>query len=150
MKSIVLTFLISMVPVIELRGAIPFGIAAGLSFPTALTVSLIGNIVFVPFAVLFIRKIFAWLKKKSDWLRKIVYKLEAKADRQKEKVLRYEFWGLVILVAVPLPGTGAWTGSLVAAMLDMQLKRAVPAICLGVLIAGIIVTLATFGVVSIF
>ena len=150
MKSIVLTFLISMVPVIELRGAIPFGIAAGLSFPTALTVSLIGNIVFVPFAVLFIRKIFTWLKKKSDWLRKIVFKLEAKAEKQKEKVLRYEFWGLVILVAVPLPGTGAWTGSLVAAMLDMQLKRAVPAICLGVLIAGIIVTLATFGVVSIF
>ena len=149
MKSIVLTFLISMVPVIELRGAIPFGIAAGLSFPTALTVSLIGNIVFVPFAVLFIRKIFSWLKKKSDWLRKIVFKLEEKADRQKEKVLRYEFWGLVILVAVPLPGTGAWTGSLVAAMLDMQLKRAVPAICLGVLIAGVIVTLATFGVVSI-
>ena len=86
------------------------------------------------------------MQTKSEFLAGIVRKLEEKADKKKDQVLRYEFWGLLILVAIPLPGTGAWTGALVAAMLDMQLKRAFPAIALGVVIAGLVVTIATYGV----
>ena len=76
----------------------------------------------------------------------MVRRMEEKADAKKAQVLRYEFWGLLLLVAIPLPGTGAWTGALVAAMLDMQLKRAFPAIAAGVVVAGLIVTIATYGV----
>ena len=135
----------AMVPVIELRGAIPYGVVAGLSVPLAFVLALIGNLVPVPFLVVFTRKVFEWLRKKSSWLNGIVSRLEAKAERKKDVVLRYEFWGLVLLVAIPLPGTGAWTGALVAAMMDMRLKRAMPSIALGVLIAGIIVTSITYG-----
>ena len=138
-----------MAPVVELRGAIPAGVAAGLPLITAAIVSVIGNLVPVPFVLIFVRRIFHWMEQKSEFLKKIVKKFKDKADRKKDSVLKYEFWGLVALVAVPLPGTGAWTGALVAAMLDMQLKRAIPAIVLGVLIAGVIVSLATAGVVAI-
>ena len=140
----------AMVPVVELRGAIPYGVIAGLSIPAAFIISVIGNLVPVPFLVVFIRKIFEWLRTKSEWLDSIVRKLEAKADRKKDVVLKYEFWGLVLLVAIPLPGTGAWTGALVAAMLDMRIKRAMPAITLGVIIAGIIVTTLTYGAGALF
>lgn len=144
--NILMTFLISMVPVLELRGAIPLAVAAGLDIPTALIAAIIGNLVPVPFIIIFIRKIFKWMQTKSQWLANIVHKMEAKADAKKDQVLKYEFWGLMILVAIPLPGTGAWTGALVAAMLDMQLKRAFPAIAVGVVVAGLIVTIATYGV----
>ena len=90
------------------------------------------------------------MQTKSETLAKVVHKMEEKADKKKDQVLKYEFWGLLILVAIPLPGTGAWTGALVAAMLDMRLSRAFPAILLGVIIAGIVVTMATYGVASIF
>ena len=89
------------------------------------------------------------MQTKSETLAKIVHKMEEKADRKKDQVLKYEFWGLLLLVAIPLPGTGAWTGALVAAMLDMKLTRAFPAISVGVLTAGIIVTIATYGVASV-
>ena len=85
------------------------------------------------------------MRKKSDKLNSIVLRMERKADKNKDVVLRYEFWGLMILVAIPLPGTGAWTGALVAAMMDMQLKRAFPAIALGVVVAAFIVTWVTYG-----
>ena len=144
--NILMTFMISMVPILELRGAIPLAVAAGLDIPIALAVAIIGNLVPVPFIIIFIRKIFKWMQSKNQWLANIVHKMEAKADAKKEQVLKYEFWGLMILVAIPLPGTGAWTGALVAAMLDMQLKRAFPAIVVGVVAAGFIVTVATYGV----
>lgn len=147
--NIVMTFIVSMVPVIELRGAIPLGVLNGLDVATAMVVSILGNLVPVPFIIVFIRKIFKWMQSKNETLAKVVRKMEEKADKKKEQVLKYEFWGLLILVAIPLPGTGAWTGALVAAMLDMQLKRAFPAIALGVLFAGIIVTVATYGVAAI-
>ena len=149
-KSAILTFLISMVPVIELRGAIPFGVAAGLSVPAAFVLSVIGNLLPIPILVVFTRKVFEWLRTKSIKLDNLVRKLEAKADKNKEVVLKYEFWGLMILVAIPLPGTGAWTGALVAAMMDMRLKRAMPAIIVGVIVAGIIVTAITYGVGALF
>ena len=143
---ILMTFLISMVPVIELRGAIPAAVLAGLDIRVALIVAIVGNLVPVPFIIVFIRKIFKWLRQKSRWLGDMVRRMEEKADAKKAQVLRYEFWGLLLLVAIPLPGTGAWTGALVAAMLDMQLKRAFPAIAVGVAVAGLIVTTATYGV----
>lgn len=142
------TFLISMVPVIELRGAIPAGFASGLDIGTATVLSIIGNMIPVPFIILFIRKIFEWMKKKSKKLNKLVAYFENKAQKHRGKVEKYKFWGLLILVAIPLPGTGAWTGALVAAMMEMRLKDAVPAIFLGVVIAGLIVALATAGVVN--
>ena len=144
--NILMTFLISMVPVIELRGAIPAAVLAGLDIRVALIVAIVGNLVPVPFIIVFIRKIFKWLQQKSRWLGDLVRRMEEKADAKKAQVLRYEFWGLLLLVAIPLPGTGAWTGALVAAMLDMQLKRAFPAIAAGVVVAGLIVTIATYGV----
>ena len=135
----------AMVPVVELRGAIPYGVLAGLSVPAAFVLAVAGNLAPIPFLVVFTRKVFEWLRTKSRWLDRLVSKLEAKAEKNKEVVNRYKFWGLVVLVAIPLPGTGAWTGALVAAMMDMRLKRAMPAITLGVLIAGVIVTTITYG-----
>ena len=134
-----------MMPVVECRGAIPYGVLAGLSVPAAFIISVLGNLAPIPFAVVFIRRFFEWLRTINSFFDKIVSWFEAKAERNKGKVLQYEFWVLVLLVAIPLPGTGAWTGALVAAMMDMRLKRAMPAISLGVLIAAIIVTTLTYG-----
>ena len=146
--SILMTLLISMVPVLELRAAIPAGVIAGLDIPVVVTVAIIGNLIPIPFIIVFIRKIFKWMQTKSEKLAALVKRLEEKADRKKDKVLKYEFWGLMFFVAIPLPGTGAWTGALIAAMLDMQLKRAFPAIAAGVVIAAVIVTVATYGVAA--
>lgn len=140
------TFIIAMVPVIELRGAIPYGVIQGLGIWEAFGLSVIGNLLPIPFLIIFTRKVFEWLRTKSEWLDRFVSKLEQKAEEKKGVVEKFQFVGLVILVAVPLPGTGAWTGALVAAMMDMRLKRAMPAIAVGVLIAGIIVSVLTFGV----
>lgn len=150
LKVRIITLLMAMVPVVELRGAIPWGVTQGLGISESFILSVIGNLIPIPFLVVFTRKVFAWLRTKSNWLNTIVSKLEAKADKNKEVVMKYEFWGLVLLVAIPLPGTGAWTGALVAAMMNMQLKRAMPAIILGVIIAGIIVTTLTYGAGVIF
>ena len=140
------TFLMAMVPIIELRGAIPYGAGiAGLPIWQAALIAVLGNLLPVPFLVVFTRDVFAWMRNKSDKLNSIVLRMERKADKNKDVVLRYEFWGLMILVAIPLPGTGAWTGALVAAMMDMQLKRAFPAIALGVVVAAFIVTWVTYG-----
>lgn len=140
-----MTFLISMVPVIELRGAIPIGVGAGLNLWLAIAVSIVGNLVPVPFIIIFIKKIFAWLRTKSEKLNGLVTRLEKRAESKSATVQKYAFWGLFILVAIPLPGTGAWTGALVAAMLEMPLKKAFPAIMLGVLGAGVIVSFVTYG-----
>lgn len=148
--KVLMTMLLSMVPVLELRGAIPIGVANGLNFWVAIGVSIIGNLLPVPFIILFIRKVFTWLRRLSRKLDGLVTRLEQRAKKKSDVVLRYAFWGLVVLVAIPLPGTGAWTGALVAAMLDMRLKRAFPAIALGVLIAGTIVAFVTYGAGAIF
>ncbi|WP_455012410.1 COG2426 family protein [Mogibacterium timidum] len=140
------TLLMAMVPVIELRGAIPYGVAvAGLEIWQAALIAVIGNLLPIPFLVVFTRDVFAWMRKKSERLDRIVVRMEKKADKNKDVVLRYQFWGLMILVAIPFPGTGAWTGALVAALMDLQLKKAMPAIALGVVIAAIIVTWITYG-----
>ena len=146
LHAILLTFFISMVPVLELRGAIPVGVAGGLPPLAAMAVAVCGNLVPVPFIILFIRRIFLWMR---SWekLSVIVEKLERRAEEKSETVKKYAWIGLCILVAIPLPGTGAWTGALVAALMNMRLKQAMPAIILGVIIAGIIMTLVSYGAV---
>ena len=150
MKDILLTFLVAMVPVVELRGAIPFGVVRGLNLWTAIIASMLGNLIPVPVIILFIRKIFAWMRAHMPKLDGLVIRMEKKAEKNRAAVEKYAFWGLVILVAIPLPGTGAWTGALVAAMMEMRLKRAFPAIAIGVAIAGVIVSVITYGAQAIF
>ncbi|MBE6713354.1 MAG: small multidrug export protein [Ruminococcaceae bacterium] len=139
-----------MVPIIELRGAIPVAVLLHELHPLlAFAVSVIGNLLPVPFIIIFIRKIFFWIRKHLPKLNSFIDRLEEKGKSKKDKVLKYGFWGLFIFVAVPLPGTGAWTGALIAAMMDMRLKRAFPSILLGVLAAGIVVTLlSSFGLAA--
>ena len=141
------TFVISMLPVVELRLGIPLGVSIGLPLWEAALISVAGNILPVPFIIAFIRMILNWLKSKG-MLKRLVAWLEKKGTGPKaERVRQAEFLGLLLLVAIPLPGTGAWTGALVASLLDIRMKRAIPPIVLGVLIAAIIVSLATAGVI---
>ena len=144
------TFIISMIPVIELRGAIPIGVSLDLSHAEAMGISIIGNMLPVPFIILFIRPIFRWMTKKSGKLARLAEKLEAKAEGKWDKIHRYQFFALTIFVAIPLPGTGAWSGALIAAVMNMRLRNALPSILLGVLIAGILVSGITYGFTSIF
>ena len=148
--KLIATFFISMVPVIELRGGLPYGITLGLDYPLALTAAVLGNMVPVPFIIVYIRHIFTWLRKRSKWWDEKIARLEKRAHLKGRVVRKYSTIGLCILVAIPLPGTGAWTGALVAAVLDMRLKKAIPAIFLGVCIAAAIVTMVTFGLIHIF
>lgn len=148
-KAAVITFLMAMVPVVELRGAIPYGVIAGLSVPAAFIIAVIGNLVPIPVLVVFTRKVFEWLRTISAGLDGFVSRLEAKAEKNKEVVMKYEFWGLVLLVAIPLPGTGAWTGALVASFLDFRFRDAFISILLGVLTAGILVSALSYGIFGI-
>lgn len=145
----IMTMLVSMLPVVELRGGIPFGAAVGLSVPLAAVASVIGNMLPIPVLIMFTSKVFQWLKRKIPKLNRIIDALEKRAESKRSMVEKYRFWGLLILVAIPLPGTGAWTGALVAAVMGMNLKRSMPAIFGGVVIAAIIVSLVTLGVIHI-
>lgn len=152
-KKYLLIFLISMVPIVELRGAIPYSQAMGLPLAASYAVCILGNMIPVPFIYLFARKLLVWGSDKPgigrffSWcLRKgerAGHKLQAKAGRG-------AFIALMLFVGVPLPGTGAWTGTLAASILDMDFKSTVIAVTLGVLMAGIIMGLASFGVLHLF
>ena len=146
------TFLIAMLPVVELRGAIPVGVGmlGRSALPSVYLAAVLGNMLPVPFIIVYIRRIFQWLRRRSRRLDGLVTRLETKAHLKGRMVTRYKYLGLCIKVAIPLPGTGAWTGALVAAFLDMRLRSAVPAIFLGVVIAGILVSLVTGGVIAAF
>lgn len=148
--QMLLTMLVSMLPVVELRGGIPAGTALGLPPVVALLCAVVGNMIPVPFIVVYIRSIFAWVCRRFPKLGSAVARLEKKAHLHGNIVTRYKYLGLLILVAIPLPGTGAWTGALVAAFLDMQLRKAVPTILLGVIIAGLLITFLTGAVVNVF
>ena len=138
----------SMLPVIELRGSVPWGVAQGLPLIPVLAVSIIGNMIPVPFIILFIRRIFNWMKKKSNWMASLVEKLEKRAENKHDLIVKYQMLGLFVLVAIPLPGTGAWTGALVAALFDLRLKNAVPVIFAGVTAAGIVMSIISYGVAA--
>ena len=141
------TLVTAMMPILEIRGAIPVGVASGLDPWLAFAVGFVGNMLPIPILILLTRKIIEWLKK-HNMLVKLTAWLENKGSKGAQKVQKYSFWGLFILVAIPLPGTGAWTGALVASLLDMRLKRALPAIAMGVAVAGLIVLLVTYRVIS--
>ena len=145
LAKILATFLVAMLPVLELRGAIPLGISMGLDYPVCLFVAILGNIAPIPFIILFVRRVFQWMRSKSERLERFVNKREQKALLHKDVIYKYEVLGLLILVAIPLPGTGAWTGALLAALLDIRLKNAMLAIAGGVIGAGLIVTGVTYG-----
>ena len=142
------TILVSMVPVVELRGGIPFGVARGLPVWAAYTAAIIGNILPVPFILVYIRRIFQWMRQRMPRLNSLVDRLEKKAHLKGQRVTKYKYLGLLLFVAIPLPGTGAWTGALAAAFLDMPLRKALPSIFAGILIAGIAISFLTFGVAS--
>lgn len=141
--NFIMTFLISMVPVIELRLGLPYGIVSGLKLPVAALAAILGNMLPVPFIIVFIEQIFLWLRRNYPKMDRFIAKLEKRAENKQETVDRYGALGLILLVAIPLPGTGAWTGSLVAALMKMKLKKAVPCIFLGVVIAAVLMTVIT-------
>lgn len=146
----VMTMLVSMVPIVELRGGIPYGVAAGLPVWLAYIAAFIGNLIPVPFIVVYIRRIFHWIRRHMPKLNRIIDKLEKKAHLKGATMQKYQYLGLAIFVAIPLPGTGAWTGALAAAFLDMRLKKAFPAAVLGVAVAGLLISILTYGVASVF
>ncbi len=135
-----------MIPVMELRAAIPMGVALNLPVWSIYAAAVLGNMIPVPFIIIFVRRILQWMKGKEGILNRIAVFMLNKADRAAETLFKYELLGLVILVAIPLPGTGAWTGALVAGMFNLRMKVAVPLIFLGVLIAGGIVMALSLGV----
>lgn len=139
----IFTMLVSMIPIVELRGGLPFGVALGLSYPAAFVAAVLGNVLPAPFIVVYIRRVLAWMRERSPRLRDFADKLERRAHLKGRKVSRYQYVGLFLFVAIPLPGTGAWTGALAAAFLDMPLRKAMPSICLGVMAAGLIMTALT-------
>ena len=142
----IMTMAIAAVPVVELRGAIPAGTAAGLEPWLACGASVVGNLLPVPFIILLVRQVFDLLRKHPFFAPKIDA-LERRVHLKGRLVRKYRLLGLTLFVAIPLPGTGAWTGALVAAFLNIRLRNALPAITLGVLIAGGLVTLMTMGVI---
>ncbi|MDY3080060.1 MAG: small multi-drug export protein [Oscillospiraceae bacterium] len=146
--DILKTLFTAMLPVLEIRGAIPVGIAAGLDPWLAFAIGVVGNMLPIPILILITRHIINWMKKHGILVRFTEW-LERKGEKKAKTIQQYSFWGLFILVAIPLPGTGAWTGALAASLLDMRLKNALPAILMGVIVAGIIVMLLTFGVISV-
>ena len=146
LKKLLLTAGWAMIPVLELRGAIPIGVAQGLEPGTACNAEVIGNKLPSPFLILLTRRVFDWLRA-TPLLGPRIVQLEHRAHLKGRLVRKYRLLGLTLFVAIPLPGTGAWTGALVAAFLNIRLRNALPAITLGVLIAGGLVTLMTMGVI---
>lgn len=132
-------------PIIELKGAIPVGISLGLAPFHAFILAYLGSIIPVPLILFTIRPIFNYLKKTRTF-KKIVHRLTDKSLNKSENIKKYGAWGLFIFVAIPLPGTGVWTGSLIASLLDMRFKLAFPAICIGNLVAGLIIMALSKGV----
>ena len=144
-----IAFLASLLPIIECRGGMIIAKYFGIPFIRAFLLCYVGNMIPVPFILLFIRKIFEFMKK-HNILTKFIEFLEGKTARNQEKVMRYKQWGLLLFVAIPLPGTGAWTGSLFAALLDIDFKKALPIVALGVLIADLIMSVLTYGAGAVF
>ena len=142
-------FLISMVPILELRGGLLAAGPALLDVPMwqAIPICFIGNLVPIPFILLLITKIFDWMKGTKK-LKPLVEKLEHKAMSKSANIEKYEFWGLVAFVGIPLPGTGAWTGALIAALLGIRFRKAFPAIVLGLVVATVIMTILSYTVLG--
>ena len=141
-------FIISMIPILELRGGLIVSSLLQVPITRAIPFCIVGNIIPIPFILLFIKQVFKWLKK-IKLFRGIIEKLENRAMRKSDNIKRYEFWGLVLFVGIPLPGTGAWTGSLIAALLDVDFKKAVLAELLGIAIATVIMSVFSYGLLGV-
>jgi uncharacterized membrane protein len=136
-----------MVPLLELRGGLIVASLLQIPITRAIPICIAGNIIPIPFILLFIRQIFQWMKK-IKMFRGLVEKLENRAMSKSDSIRKYEFWGLVLFVGIPLPGTGAWTGSLIAALLEMDIKKAVLAELLGIVIATVIMSFVSYGLLG--
>ena len=143
-SSEVIAFIVSMMPVLELRGGLTAAKIMEIDFLKAFIICYIGNMLPIPFILLFIRKIFNWLKK-IPAVEKTIVKLEARSIRKADKIQKYRLWGLLLFVGIPLPGTGAWTGALIADLFDIRIKHSLPVIAAGVLIAGVIISALSYG-----
>ncbi len=142
-----IAFFVSMLPVLELRGGLIAAKLMGIEFFKAFAICFIGNMLPIPFILLFIRKIFIYLKKIPK-IEEIIEKLEARSLRKANNVKKYRLLGLFIFVGIPLPGTGAWTGALIADLLDIRIKHSLPVITLGVICAGIIISILSYGLLG--
>ncbi|MDD6811533.1 MAG: small multi-drug export protein [Lachnospiraceae bacterium] len=143
----VVIFIISMIPILELRGGLLAASLLNVSITTAIPICIIGNIIPIPFILLFIKQIFKWMKKFKIF-RGLIEKLENRAMGKSDSIKKYEFWGLVLFVGIPLPGTGAWTGSLIAALLEIDFKKAILAELLGIAIATVIMSIVSYGLLG--
>ncbi len=141
-------FFLSMVPLIELRGAVILGFGLGLEWYVTYITSVIGNIIPIPIILLFVRAVFKFMKKCGGKLEKMAIWFENKGTSKSAKVTRYASLGLFLFVAIPLPGTGAWMGALIASLLNMRFKHSFISITLGVLCAGLIMSLACYGLIG--
>lgn len=140
-------FIISMIPILELRGGLLAASLLKISAAKAIPICIIGNIIPIPFILLFIRQIFKWMKK-IKLFRGLIEKLENRAMGKSDKICRYEFWGLLFFVGIPLPGTGAWTGSLIASLLEIDIKKSSLAILCGIVLATVIMYVVSYGIVG--
>ena len=141
--------IISAFPIVELRGGIIAAKLMGVPFALGFPLCIFGNLLPMPFVLLFLNKIFAFLRR-FPFFDKFLNFLDEKAEKNKEKVERWKIWGLVLFVGIPLPGTGAWTGALVANALNMPIKKSLPAIVLGVVIAGVIMSIISYFIPGLF
>lgn len=142
-----IAFVVSMLPILELRGGLIAAKLMNIEFFKAFAICYIGNLLPIPFILLFIRKIFNLLKKMPK-VEEIISKLEARSLRKAENVKKYRLLGLLLFVGIPLPGTGAWTGALIADLLDIRIKHSLPIIAVGVFIAGIIISVLSYGLLG--
>ena len=140
-------FLISMIPLLELRGGLLAASLLKISAAKAIPLCIVGNIIPIPFFLLFIKQIFKVLKK-TKIFRGLIIKLEDRAMRKSDQVKKYEFWGLMLFVGIPLPGTGAWTGSLIASLLEIDIKKSSLAILCGIIMATVIMYIVSYGLVG--
>ncbi len=142
-----LVFIISLFPILELRGGILAASLLDVEMWRGIIISAIGNFIPIPFILFFIKKIFAAMRK-TRFLRPLVERMERRAMRRKGQIEKYEFIGLVLFVGIPLPMTGAWTGSLIVALLDMDIKRAIVAELIGIAMAAFIMTVISYGLLG--
>lgn len=146
LKKYLITFLISMVPIVELRGGIPIGVGMGVDWKLAVAICMIGNMLPVPFIFFFARRILEWGKDKPVIGKFFTWCLEKGhkgGEKLCEKAGKGTFFALMIFVGIPLPGTGAWTGTLAASLLDFDFKKSILSVMCGVILAAIIITVAT-------
>lgn len=143
-SSELIAFIVSMLPILELRGGLIAAKLLEIDFLKAFAICYIGNLLPIPFILFFIRKIFNWLKR-FEKIETIINKLEARSLRKADNVKKYRLWGLFLFVAIPLPGTGAWTGALIADLLDIRIKHSLPTIMAGVFVAGLIISALSYG-----